>query len=162
MYWMSTTRWHYKSPWWRHQMEAFSMLLVLCAGNSPETGEFPTQRPGTRSFDVFFYLRLNKRLSKQWRRWWYHMPSRSLWRHCNAKCWFKTRHSGQNSTRVNSSSMYMSNNTRNAKNMTFCHVRDLWKLSWSCKQLCSLCPPDPWNLPSTTLLGGFRSPWWKT
>ena len=28
------------------------------------TGEFPTQRPVTRSFDVFFDLRLNKRLSK--------------------------------------------------------------------------------------------------
>ena len=29
------------------------------------TGEFPTRRPVTRSFDVFFDLRLNKRLSKQ-------------------------------------------------------------------------------------------------
>ena len=28
-------------------------------------GEFPTQRQVTRSFDVFFDLRLNKRLSKQ-------------------------------------------------------------------------------------------------
>ena len=39
-------------PWWRHQMETFSALLVLCAGNSPVTGEFPAQRPVTRSFDV--------------------------------------------------------------------------------------------------------------
>ena len=31
-----------------------------CAGNSPVTGEFPTQRPVTRSFDAFFDLRLNK------------------------------------------------------------------------------------------------------
>ena len=46
-------------------MEAFSALLVLCAGNSPVTGEFPSQRPVTRSFDVFFNLRLNKRLRKQ-------------------------------------------------------------------------------------------------
>ena len=29
------------------------------------TGEFPTQRPVTRSFDVFIDLRLYKRLSKQ-------------------------------------------------------------------------------------------------
>ena len=29
------------SPWWRHQMETFSALLALCAGNSPVTGEFP-------------------------------------------------------------------------------------------------------------------------
>ena len=39
-----------KSPWWRHQMETFSALLALCAGNSPVTGEFPSQRPVTRSF----------------------------------------------------------------------------------------------------------------
>ena len=51
--------------WWRHQMETFSALLALWAGNSPVTGEFPTQRPVTRNFDVFFDLRLNKRLSKQ-------------------------------------------------------------------------------------------------
>ena len=38
----------------------------------------------TRSFVVFFDLRLNKRLSKQWRRWWSETPFRSLWRHCNA------------------------------------------------------------------------------
>ena len=29
--------------WWRHQMETFSALLALCAGNSPVTGEFPSQ-----------------------------------------------------------------------------------------------------------------------
>ena len=32
----------------------FSALLALCVGNSPVTGEFPSQRPVTRSFDVFF------------------------------------------------------------------------------------------------------------
>ena len=51
--------------WWRHQMETFSVLLAICAGNSPVTGEFPAQRPVTQSFNVFFDLRLNKRLSKQ-------------------------------------------------------------------------------------------------
>ena len=40
-------------PWWHHQMEIFSTLLALCAGNSLVTGEFPAQRPVTRSFDVF-------------------------------------------------------------------------------------------------------------
>ena len=44
-----------------------SPLLAICAGNSPVTVEFPAQRPVTRSFDIFFDLRLNKRLSKQWR-----------------------------------------------------------------------------------------------
>ena len=52
------------TPWWRHQMETSSALLAICAGNSPVTGEFPAQRPVTRSFDVFLDLRLNKRLSK--------------------------------------------------------------------------------------------------
>ena len=45
-------------------MEAFSMLLALCVVNSPITIEFPLQIPVTRSFDVFFDLHLNKRLSK--------------------------------------------------------------------------------------------------
>ena len=41
----------------------FRVTGHLC-GNSPVTGEFPAQRPVTRSFDVFFDLRLNKRWSK--------------------------------------------------------------------------------------------------
>ena len=47
------------TSWWRHQMEAFSALLAFCAGNSSVTGEFPAQSPVTRSFGVFFDLRLN-------------------------------------------------------------------------------------------------------
>ena len=71
-------------PWWRHQMETFSALLAICAGNSPVSGEFPAQRPVTRSFDVFFDLRLSKRLSKQSWGWWIETPSRPLLRQCNA------------------------------------------------------------------------------
>ena len=55
----------------------------VCAGNSPVTGEFLAQRPVTRSFDVFFDRRLNKRLSKQSWGWWFETPSRPLWHHCN-------------------------------------------------------------------------------
>ena len=51
--------------WWRHQMETFSALLTIYALNSPVPGEFPAQRPVTRSFDVFFDLRPNKQLCKQ-------------------------------------------------------------------------------------------------
>ena len=69
--------------WWRHQVETFSALLAICAGNSPVNGEFPAQRPVTRSFDVFFYLRLNKRLSKHSWGWWFETPSCSFWRQCN-------------------------------------------------------------------------------
>ena len=69
--------------WWRHQMEAFAALLAICAGNSPVPGEFPTQRPVTRSYDVFFELCLNKWLSKQSWGWWFKTLSRPLWRHRN-------------------------------------------------------------------------------
>ena len=72
-----------KTTWWRHQMETFSALLAICAGNSPVPGEFPTQRPVTRSFDVYFDLRSNKRLSKQPWGWWFETLSCSLWRHRN-------------------------------------------------------------------------------
>ena len=69
--------------WRRHQMETFSALLAICAGNSPVPGEFPTQRPVTRSCDVFFDLRLNKRLSIQSWGWWFEMLTRPLWHQCN-------------------------------------------------------------------------------
>ena len=73
------------ASWWRHQMETFSALLAICAGNSPVPGEFPAQRPVTRSFDVFFDLRLNKRSSKQSWGWWFETLSCPLWRHFNVK-----------------------------------------------------------------------------
>ena len=56
-----------------------SVLLAMCAA----TGEFPAQRPVLRSFDVFFDLHPNKRLSKQSWGWWFETPSCPLWRHCN-------------------------------------------------------------------------------
>ena len=65
------------SSWGRHQMETFSALLAICAGNSPH------KKPVTRSFNVFFDLRLNQPLSKQWWGWWFETLSRSVWLHCN-------------------------------------------------------------------------------
>ena len=65
---------------WKH----FRVTGPLC-------GEFtghrwiPPQRPVTRSFEVFFDLHLNKRLSKQSWGWGCETPSCSLWLHCNAK-----------------------------------------------------------------------------
>ena len=64
---------------WKH----LPCYWALCEGNPPVTGGFPSQRPVTRSFGVFFDLRLNKRLSKQSRRPWFETPSHSLWRHFN-------------------------------------------------------------------------------
>ena len=56
-----------------------SASLSLCAGNSPVTGELPSQRLVTRSFGVSLICALNK---QSWC-WWFETPSRSLWRHCN-------------------------------------------------------------------------------
>ena len=60
----------------------FRVTGPLC-GECTGPGEFPTQRPVTRSFDVCFDLRLNNQLSKQPWGWWFETPSWSLWRHCN-------------------------------------------------------------------------------
>ena len=92
---VGSVRWNWYSYLWRHQMETFSALLALGVGNLPVAGEFPSQRPVTRSFDIF-YLRLNRWLSKQSMRRWFKAPSRSLWRHCNGVqhqeyCWRRTK-----------------------------------------------------------------------
>ena len=60
-------------------MEIISALLAIYKRNSPVTFE----KPVMRSFDVFFDLRLNGRLSKQSWGWWFEKPSCQLWRHCN-------------------------------------------------------------------------------
>ena len=60
----------------------FRVTGPLC-GEFTGPGEFLAQRPVTWSFDVFFDLRLNKRLSKQSWGWWFETLSRPLWRHCN-------------------------------------------------------------------------------
>ena len=60
----------------------FRVTSPLC-GEFTGPGEFPAQRPVTQSFDVFFDLRLNKRLSKQPWGWWFETASWSLWRQCN-------------------------------------------------------------------------------
>ena len=66
-------------------METFSELMALCAGNSPVNSP---QRPGTRGFDVFFDLFLNKRLSKQSSGWLFEMPLHPLWRYCYESSYF--------------------------------------------------------------------------
>ena len=60
----------------------FRVTGPLC-GEFTGPGEFPAQRPVTRSFDVYFDLRLNKRWSKQPWGWWFGTPSWPLWRQCN-------------------------------------------------------------------------------
>ena len=95
MSWPLITKISFNITLWRHQMEAFSALLALGAGNSPVTGEFPSQRPVTRSFGVFLWSGPEQTLSKQNRlkRRWFETPSCSLWRHCNdlSKMLFKSQ-----------------------------------------------------------------------
>ena len=102
------------NSWWRHQIETFSTLLAFYAGNSPVTGEFLSQRPVTQSFNVFFNLRLNKRLSKQSLGWWFDAPSRSLWRHYNVPSHLKIG-TGPLATHLNEIySNFLHCNSRNA------------------------------------------------
>ena len=75
----------WKMAWWRHQMETVSALLAFVRGIHRSPVNSPHKGQSTRSFDVFFYLLLNKWMSKQsWRRW-LETPSRSLWCNCNGK-----------------------------------------------------------------------------
>ena len=60
----------------------FRITGPLC-GEFTGPGEFPAQRPVTRSFYVFFDLRLNKRLNKHAWGWWFETLSRPFWRHRN-------------------------------------------------------------------------------
>ena len=67
--------WHDDVIKWKHFPSSWPFVQV--------TDEFPAQRPVTRSVDVFFDLRVNRQLSKEWRRWWFETLPRSLWRDCN-------------------------------------------------------------------------------
>ena len=71
-------------PWWLHQMETFSTLLDIFAGNSPVNSPHKGQWRG--AFDVFYDLCLNKQLSKQLWGWWFETLSPPLWCHCNVTC----------------------------------------------------------------------------
>ena len=66
----------------------FRVTGPLC-GEFTGPGELPTQRPVTRSFDVFLDLRLNK---QSWG-WWIETLSRPLWRHRNVH-WFISKTMG--------------------------------------------------------------------
>ena len=65
---------------WR---KSFKKLLCKRCHRRPMNS--PHKGPVTRSFDVFYDLRLNKRLSKQSWGWWFEALSCPLWRHCNVQ-----------------------------------------------------------------------------
>ena len=64
----------------------FRIISPSYEENQPITGEFPSQMSVTRSFDICFDVRLNKRLSKPSICWWSETPWQSSWRHCNVSC----------------------------------------------------------------------------
>ena len=72
-----------QSAWWRLQLEIFSALLLLSCGEFTVHWWIPLTKASDAEFEVFFDLRLNKRLSKQSRCRWFEMAVRSLWRHTN-------------------------------------------------------------------------------
>ena len=115
--------WSCDITWWCNQMETFSALLALCAGNSPVTGEFPAQRSATRSSDVSLDLCMNKRLSKQSWGWWSETPSCSLWRQCNGSP--KASLSGWHIHIFGLHRYFIT--TRHNKAWTMC----VWSLGWS-------------------------------
>ena len=85
---------HIWQPWESFMMTSsngniFRVTGPLC-GEFAGPGEFPTQRLVTRSFDVYFDLRLNKRLCKQSWGWWFETLLCPLWRHSNVTVMIET------------------------------------------------------------------------
>ena len=135
--------WH-QWTWWRHQMETFSVLLALCVRNSPVTGEFPSQRPVTWSFDVFFDLCLNKRLSKPSWGWWFETPPWSLWHHCN------------DLPISNSSTVYLLEYVHVCCGL-FWGVCISWAVDFSCKSLSGKLTKKDWVTPILDFLPSLYS-----
>ena len=91
-------------------METLSALPAFWSGNSPVTGEIPSERSVTRSSDVSLICALNKRLSKQSWGWWLETLPCPLWRHCNnikKSCWFSIKYGATRSWPVDVSNRYV-------------------------------------------------------
>ena len=75
----STSKRSVTKNWTSYNQTLHCLMMTSSNGNifrvTGVTGEFPSQRPATQSFDAFFYLFLNKRLSKQSWGWWFETPS---------------------------------------------------------------------------------------
>ena len=83
---------HIIQPWWRHQMETFSALLILYAGNSPVPVSCPHKGQWRRALMFSLICAwINDWVNKPWG-WWFETPSWSLWRHCNDITWGERIH----------------------------------------------------------------------
>ena len=89
---------HYDVIKWKH----FPRYWTFVRGIHRSPVNSPAQRPVTRSFDIFFDLRLIKWLSKQSWGSWFDTPSRLLWRHRNDIMTWRT-----SATRVNIQLLYV-------------------------------------------------------
>ena len=68
--------------WWCHQWKRFPRYRPFVQG----IHLWPVNSPYKASdAEIWCFLCLNKRLSKQSRGWWFETPSRPLWRHCNVE-----------------------------------------------------------------------------
>ena len=107
----------------------FRVTGLLCG---EVTGEFPSQRPVTRSFEGFLELRLNKRLSKQSWGWWFESPSCPLWRHCNVidYQWFYLSSLAQNSN-VNA---YIQSEYKRQMQILKLMIRMIWYIFLVCSR----------------------------
>ena len=76
--------------WWLHQIETFSVLLAICAANSPVTGKFPALKPVAWSFDFFICAWINGWVNNREAGDLRRTPSRPLWRHCNGAVIYPT------------------------------------------------------------------------
>ena len=133
--------------WWRHQRETFSALLAICAEISRVTGDFPAQRPVARSFDSFFDLGLNKRLSKQSWGWWFETLSHPLWRHCNG---YTVHHSLDNNIYILDAivhvcvPLWFKHNTKTNQNIKLCVCCEF--IIWIIFVLCKFCAGPRLNI----------------
>ena len=66
--------------------DIFRVIGLLC-GEFTGPRWIPCKKACGAEFDVFFDMRLNKPLSKQWWGWWFKTLSRPLWCHCNDVKW---------------------------------------------------------------------------
>ena len=98
---------------WKHFLRYWPLVRGI-------PGEFPAQRPVTRSFDIFFNLRLNKRVSKQWWGWWPETLSRPLWRHC--LCMITQGATPRDMSKID---LYQ-NRTKHKKQIIFSNIWDIY------------------------------------
>ena len=86
----SSRHWKHSTSETDHGIPGIKVVMTSSNGNifrvtSPLCGEFTRTKASDAELWWVFYLRLNKRLSKQSWGKWFEMSSRPLWHHCNGE-----------------------------------------------------------------------------